>query len=296
VTREITENRVNQRTVPQISCARVAQSPERNVPQKLLLLGGVILGSAIHGRNHMPANVEEVERLVEESSIILKATVSRLSHSNEPAFPSGDRSVLAQVDGVFRSGSALGNLVGRSVTIELLPGHRPKVGDQEIFFANGLLYGAQIALREVGHLDPGAKVEKDVVAAIDALPARHVGLRLAGAELVVGGTVARIRPSGIKEAVSFHSPKWMVAVIRVSSALKGKAGDDEVEVVFPSSHDQRWSLCPKFHDKQEGIFILRRGATTDWGLPAHAYTALDHADFQPSDAKARIQALLSHKE
>jgi hypothetical protein len=114
--------------------------------------------------------------------------------------------------------------------------------------------------------------------------------------LVVSGTVVRIRPSGIKEAVSFHSPKWTVAVIRISSALKGKTADDEVEVVFPSSHDHRWSLSPKFHNKQEGIFILRRGATTDWGLPEHAYTALDHTDFQPSDAKARIQELMSRKE
>lgn len=244
----------------------------------------------------MAANVEEVERLVEESSLIFKATVSRLNHSNEPRFPSGERSVLAHIDGVFRAGSALGDLAGRSVTIELLQGHRPSVGDQAVFFANGLVYGAQIAVREVGHLDPSGKVEKDVVAAIDALPVRHLRSRLEGAELVVAGTVVRTRPSGIKEPVSFHSPHWMVAVIRVSSALKGKAGNGEVEVVFPSSQDHRWSLAPKFHEKQEGFFILRRGATTQFGLPAQAYTALDRADFQPSDAKARIQTLVSRKE
>ena len=244
----------------------------------------------------MAANVEEVERLVEESSLIFKATVSRLNHSNEPGFPSGDRSVLAHIDGVFRAGSALGDLAGRSVTIELLQGHRPSLGDQVVFFANGLVYGAQIAVREVGHLDPSGKVEKEVVAAIDGLPVRHLQRRLEGAELVVVGTVVRTRPSGIKEPISFHSPHWMVAGIRVSSALKGKAGDGEVEVVFPSSHDHRWSLAPKFHEKQEGIFILRRGATTQFGLPGQAYTALDRADFQPPDAKARMQALLSHKE
>lgn len=244
----------------------------------------------------MAANVEEVERLVEESSLIFKATVSRLNHSNEPGFPSGERSVLAHIDGVFRAGSALGDLAGRSVTIELLQGHRPSVGDQAVFFANGLVYGAQIAVREVGHLDPSGKVEKDVVAAIDALPVRHLRSRLEGAELVVAGTVVRTRPSGIKEPVSFHSPNWMVAVIRVSSALKGKTGNGEVEVVFPSSQDHRWSLAPKFHEKQEGFFILRRGATTQFGLPGQAYTALDRADFQPSDAKARIQTLVSRKE
>jgi hypothetical protein len=244
----------------------------------------------------MPANVEEVERLVEESSLIFKATVSSLDHSNEPGFPHGDSSVVAHIDGVFRAGSALGELVGRSATIELLHGHRPRVGVQAVFFANGLVYGVQIAVREVGHLDPSAKVEKDVAAAIDALPARHLRAQIEGAELVVAGIVVRTRPSGIKEPVSFHSPKWMVAVVRVSSALKGKAADDEVEVVFPSSHDHRWSLAPKFRDKQEGIFILRRGATTHFGLPAQAYTALDPADFQPLDAKARIQALISRKE
>lgn len=244
----------------------------------------------------MPAHVEEVERLVEESSLIFTATVSRLSHSNEPGFPSGDRSVLAHIDRVFRAGSALGDLVGRSVTIELVQGHWPKVGDQAVFFANGLVYGVQIAVREVGHLAPSAKVEKDVATAIEALPGRHLESRLEGAELVIHGIVVRTRESGIKEPVSFHSPKWMVAVIRVSSALKGKSGDGEVEVVFPSSHDHRWSLAPKFHDKQEGIFILRQGATTHWGLPAQAYTALDPADSQPSEAKARIQSLLSRKE
>jgi len=61
------------------------------------------------------------------------------------------------------------------VTIELLHGHRPSVSDQAVFFANGLVYGVQIAVREVGHLAPSTKVENDVVAAIEALPVRHRG-------------------------------------------------------------------------------------------------------------------------
>ena len=243
----------------------------------------------------MPPANEEVEKLVEASSLIFKATVSKLNHSNEPGFPANDRSVLAHVDAVFRAGSGVGNLVGRSLTIQLSHSHTPKVGEQAVFLANGKVYGVEIAVLEVGHLEPTAKVEKEVVAAIEELPARHLKSRLEGADLVVAGTVARVRPSGIKEAVSFHSPKWMVAIIRVSSALKGKPGDDEIEVVFPSSHDQHWSTASKFREKQEGVFILRRGVK-GWGLPAHAYTALDHADYQPSDARARMNALLSRKE
>jgi len=243
----------------------------------------------------MPGTLEDFQELVEASSLIFKATVSSLNTSNEPGFPSGDRSVVVHVDAVFRAGQALGDLVGRSLTVQLSRIHIPKVGDQVIFFANGLVYGVQIVVRELGRLDPTAKVEKDVVAAIEALPAHHLRSRLEGAELVVAGTVVHLRPSEIREPASFHSPKWMVGVIHVTSALKGKPGDDEVEVVFPASHDQRWSSAPKFREKQQGIFLLRRGAA-QWGLPAHAYTALDYADFQPRDTRARIDALLSNKE
>lgn len=243
----------------------------------------------------MAASVQEVEKLVEESSLIFKATVSRLGHSNEPSLAASDSSILGHVDAVFRAGSALGDLVGRSLTIQMSQNRTARVGDQAIFFANGLVYGAQIAVLEVGRLEPTAKVEKDIIAAIGALPTRHLASRLETAELIIAGTVVHVRSSGIKEPVSFHSPKWMVAVIHVSSALKGKAGDDEVEVVFPSSHDQRWSSAPKFRDKQEGIFILRRGLT-EWGLPASSFTAINYADFQPPDSRPRINSLLSHKE
>jgi len=81
--------------------------------------------------------VRETEELVAAASLISKATVTRVNASNEPSVPSRAGLVVARVDAVLRASPDLGDVVGQEITIELASGHHaPKVGDQEIFYAN----------------------------------------------------------------------------------------------------------------------------------------------------------------
>ncbi len=243
----------------------------------------------------MPEYAEDTARLVEASSVIVRATVSQRGASNEPTVPASPRLVIAQINSVFRAGPTLGNLVGRTVTIELDTDHGLDVGHQAIFFTNGLVYGDQIVLREVGHRHVNAQNEREVGAAVEALPLRHLRSRLESADIVVVGTVEHVQPSGIREPISFHSPKWMLARVRVRSLIKGEHKGNHIEVLFPSARDVLWAGAHRFREHEEGIFLLHRGAAK-WGAPQEPLSALDPADFQHADALPQIQQLLRHDQ
>jgi len=243
----------------------------------------------------MPEQVGDIARLVAASSVIIDATVSQLQISNEPTVSANERLVVAQVDKVLRAGPALSKLAGQAVTIELATGYRPQVGERVIFFTNGLVYGTQVVLREIGHREGTAQSEKEVTAAIESLPIRHLESRLETADFVVVGRVKHVRPSGLKEPTSFHSPKWMIADVNVTHWLKGKPSDGEIAVLFPSAHDVLWAGAPRFHQGEEGIFLLRKGYRK-WGAPPEAQSALDAADFQPMDTLSHIRSLLRQNQ
>jgi len=158
-----------------------------------------------------------------------------------------------------------------------------------------ITHRAQIVLREVGHRDVGVKNEREVAAAVEALPDKHLKARLETADIVIVGTVERVRQSGIKEPISFHSPRWMYADVKVANPLKGGRKGEKIALLFPSGRDVLWAGAHRFAEHEEGVFLLHRGAAK-WGAPPDALTALDPADFQPSDALPRIQQLLTHDQ
>jgi len=167
---------------------------------------------------------ERVDRLVQESSYVFKATVTQLNASNEPAVPPGPGLIVAHVDEAFRASPSVGvgGLRGREVTM-LLAGGSPALGDRLLVFAKEWLYGVQIALREVDHLKATTQAEKEVVEAVERMPIRHLEARLDGAVLVVDGEVDTIGPSPVPDGLSLRSPNYHLAVVRVVSTLKARA-------------------------------------------------------------------------
>ncbi len=238
----------------------------------------------------MPAQATiELEKLIEGVSFILKATVIRVDASNEPSVPSRPGLVVGRVDAVLRASPDLGDLVGQEITIELASGRQaPKVGDQEIFYANDWVYGLQIAVREVAHRAATQEAEKATIEALENLPARHLKSRLDGAELVVAGVVESIGPSPLKEPASFNAPLWKVAELRAETVLKGEPHSKQARVLFPSSDD--WAPVPQFTEHQAGIFLLRH--EPQLALPPDLFIAPDPADFQLRTALRQVQALL----
>ena len=56
----------------------------------------------------MTTENERVDRLVEESSYVFKATVTQLNASNEPAVRPGPGLIVAHVDEAFRASPSVG--------------------------------------------------------------------------------------------------------------------------------------------------------------------------------------------
>jgi hypothetical protein len=238
----------------------------------------------------MATETEELDRLVEESSYVFKATVTQLNASNEPSIRPGPGLIVAHVDEAFRASPSVGvgTLRGRDVTIRLADG-ATDLGDELLVFAEEWLYGVQIAVRERAHRTATEQLEREVVEAVDRLPMRHLEARLDGAELVVEGEVESIGPSPVPDGFSLHSPYYQLAVVRVESTLKGRSGD-HVQVLFPTNPAPPWRTAPRLTEHQHAVFILRY--ETALGAGPQFFTALDPDDVQPREALERIQPLL----
>jgi hypothetical protein len=238
----------------------------------------------------MTTETERLERLIEESSYVFKATVTQLNASNEPAVPPGPGLIVAHVDEAFRVSPSVGvgGLRGRDVTVLLASG-APALGDKLLVFAKEWLYGVQIALREVEHLNATPQAEREIVEAVERLPTRHLEARLDGAVLVIDGEVESIRPSPVPDGAMLRSPNYHLAVVRVESTLKGKC-EGRVDVLFPTNPAPPWRTAPRLSEHQTAIFILRHETTLK--APEHFFTALDPIDVQPRDMLRKIRSLL----
>jgi len=171
----------------------------------------------------------------------------------------------------------------------LLTGGAPALGEKLLIFANEWLYGAQIALREVAHHKVTARVEKEVIEAVERLPNRDLEARLDGAVLVIEGEVESIGPSPVPDGLTLRSPNYQLAVVRVLSTLKGRR-EERVNVLFPTNPAPPWRTAPRLKEHENAVFILRH--ETALKAPPEFLTALDPADVRPRDELNRIKSLL----
>ena len=118
-----------------------------------------------------------------------------------------------------------------------------------------------------------------------------LGSRVATSTLIVAGEVECIRAaSGLPEPSSRHSPRWVVADIRVSAVLKGAHRDWTVSALFPSSRESFWRAAPRLTERQRSLFILHRGETPL--APRELFTLLRSLNVQPLSAVAKLTELV----
>lgn len=239
---------------------------------------------------NMATTAKGLDKLVEDSTYVFKATVTQLNASNEPAVPPGPGLIVAHVDEAFRASPSVGvrELRGRDVTIRL-SGSAPELGEKLLVFANEWIYGTQIALGEVAHHKATAQAEKEVEEIVERLPIRQLEARLDGAALVVEGEVERTESSPVPDGFSLRSPNYRLAVVRVESVLKGKAGE-RVRILFPTNPAPPWRSAPRLKEGQNAVFILRH--ETALKAPAEFFTALDPRDVQSRESVSRIKSIL----
>jgi len=234
-----------------------------------------------------------IEELTRSCSFVFVGTVLDLGASNLRALRARENLALVRVNRALRVDPVLGDLRGRSVTLETQTADRLQRGEQAVFFAQSWIHGEEIAVREVARVDVGRADE--VAAVVARLPELHLVDRLADAAAVALAVVERTRriPNLPRER---RAPHWAEASLQVEDTLKGDAS--AVRLLFPTSGSHHWYHAPRFRGRQRGVFLLHAGdprATpwlADYGLEGNIVTALDPADVQPESEAPHIRALL----
>lgn len=258
------------------------------------------------------------EQLARDARFVFEGTVQRAAPCEVPGV-AGASAITVRVDDIVQGPDKLGGFVGHDVLLVLGRGEKIAAGERAVFYANGLAFGATLALQSLGHAPvPGMAAMRAARRPSSTLKQHDVRKRVDSADLVVVGKVAavrlppeppRLRAVGSRRAAtptstalqssrfSEHDPQWRDAVIDVESVHKGESSPRQVVVRFPASRDVRWFRAPKFNPGDEGVFILHRSPVAKTAAAqrrgramatkrAEVFTALDPNDVQPAGLDA----------
>ena len=240
-----------------------------------------------------PSPPETPAILIRSSQYIFEGTVEKLGASNVNLLPASERTALVRVKTMLRAPKGM-NFSDRDITLYLLSARAVKPGESAVFFANGWLYGQDIAMREAGRLPAAAARNlKASIVQVDAQVADEGLLaRLREADLVIQGRVLTTRV--VRDEVpkrSEHETGWALAQVQLSAVLKGQvpAGTETVPVYFPISTDEAWYLSHKFSAGEQGVFLLSAHTAKVYKLDG--YTALGPYGFLTGKDSERASAL-----
>jgi hypothetical protein len=234
-----------------------------------------------------------VSELIRASSLIFTGTILESGTSSVPAVRPNQDLIVARVDRALRVDPALGDLVGKHVTILAATPQTLHVGQQAVFFTQSWIHGQGIAVRELDHLEAA---QADTVAkAVANLPQDHLIERLRGAALVVEAEVTKIGPPDRSSRVR-KAPWWAPAELNVKQVLRG-THRKSATVYFPTADWPPWTRAPHFKQGERGIFLLHvppdPATPREVGLKQGGFVALDPSDFQPESQLAQITKLLA---
>jgi hypothetical protein len=205
--------------------------------------------------------------LMAESAFSFVGTIERVGEATMEDVPVDERTAVVRVDQLLHAPDAFAQLAGTAVTLRLAEdAELPAAGERFVFFANGLAFGASIALTEVArrpvedvapHL---ATAHAGGAAPLETLQAQVAAARLryhAGtADAVVLARVVgleRVSGSPVRE----HDPDRWRATMHVTHVERGDPKDDsEIRVLYANSLDVHWRDAPKPKASQNGLWLL----------------------------------------
>jgi len=240
---------------------------------------------------------ESVELQIQKSSYIFVGTVQKTNASTMPTVPATDRTVVVRVEDVLYAPKTLADYTGRDVTVQLRESSNVKAGDRLAFFTNGGMFGAGVALVEVGHVEAGRDTQdlrRQIAQAFQKKEDEDLRKRIAKASLIVAGKVLKTGPAKLSERqpLTEHDPQWQEAEIAIEAVQKGQFAPRTVSVLFASSTDTMWFRSPKLKEGEEGIWLLHKDAVR-WPGIKDRYLVVDPLDFQPRDQVDRVKRLLA---
>jgi hypothetical protein len=239
-----------------------------------------------------------IAQWMQQSQWVVLASVENPGHSTVAAVPDSPKTTEIKIHEVLSGPKALADYKG-PVTLYSENGEQLTRGQQAIFFTRSWLYGASIAVVEVGRLAEAALADLRGEIASNNLAAenRKLADRIQQAELVVIGRVVKTEPLsevGRRRVETEHDPQWWTADVQVTSTEKGQAPKGLLLVLFANSRDEMWIDSPKLETGQTWILILRRDQTEKgWPvLRVPGLTALDPLDVQPENELERVRRLI----
>jgi len=246
-----------------------------------------------------PADVS-VKELVARSGLSFTGTVEARGFTAMADLPADDRTVVVRVEEVLHGPAELAIPVGSRVTVQLspdLPGLDP--GQRATFFANGLAYGEQLAVAEVGRVsaDEGAartarmQGEAAPVSAVQAAVAElgqdEVVRHAQDADAIVRGRVVGLAEVPRDRPLREHDPHWWIATLDIDVVERGeiREGADSsapltVGVLYANSLDVQHRESPKPKAGQAGLWLLHR--TPDDRSADAPFEITHKLDMQPS--------------
>lgn len=233
----------------------------------------------------------------ETAPFVFRGVVRAVGENNLQGIAAEANHALVEVEEVLAAPGNLGDLRGRVLTV-VLQGPAAKKGTRGTWWATSWVFGQEIGVIETARAEAkaGAKAMRDMAA--DVTSARLAALdaqlaeRIAGADLIFAGIVTSVDelgPDGIAEGTT-----WRRAHVRVTQAVKGAAGAEEV-IQFPGAGSPRWASAPRFVVEQQGVWLCRRPAREAKMAKVSAsgvWVALDPADIHTLSNLARIEALV----
>ena len=235
-----------------------------------------------------------LKELLASSSLSFTGTVEEVGASAVPDVPADDRTVIAKVDQLLHGPRGFLPPDSR-VTVRLSPDLPPlAVGEQAAFFVNGLVYGDNLAVSEVGRTSTeqaAAPTAQLAGLAEPVSPVESTLVELAQDEIVeharavaaiVRGQITGLASAPISGPPREHDPQWWIATLAYDLVAKGDLDEagGTVAVLYANSIDVAWRESPKPKAGQAGLWLLHATEGEQAGL---APFALLHAiDLQPS--------------
>ena len=195
----------------------------------------------------------------------------------------GSLSAQVRVNEVVQLPSALADITGATVTVELAESVAATPGSRYLFRVVGASYGEHLVVRAVDVLpNDGAD------GATTPLPAASPMLvdQVRTAEAIVSAEVVRRQAAAPSERLTEHDPAIAIVRVRVVDIIKG-AAPSVIDVALPTSRDvlSRQSSTPEVGDI--AIFFLGHHTEAGSGSRSMVYAVNDvHA----IDALDRVRA------
>jgi hypothetical protein len=235
-----------------------------------------------------------VKDLLAESNLAFTGSVEEARATRVPDLPVDDRTVVVRVGEVLHAPPAVDLQPGSTVTVQLAEDLPPlSAGEEATFFANGLAYGDELAVAEVGRTSAEDAAPTARMAGLDegVTPVRAAAAELAEDEVVEHAREADAAVRAQVVALTMvprpgppleHDPQWWIATLRTDVVAKGDIAEGEdVAVLYANSLDVRVRHRPKPKAGQGGLWLLHR--TSDPALAEQApYELLHPLDLQDS--------------